>query len=177
MDQEAIKLRAVTPITVAFPDGKEHIFRYSPGAMNRLVKRFGVEFDLMELVKAHGPGVLPEVAYNMMYDDKGKPPAGVTLAEMEENISPDGQELFIAIMAALNQGRLGSPNEMLARAKTPTPMTTAESTTTSSGSSTGDSPSIASESTETNIGTDTSGAKSMHLVEPTEPKSEDAPTA
>ena len=92
-------------VTLATPDGVSRELRDTPGARKWIYERFG-EKNFLALARERGDWVLVEVAYRMMFDQKGNPPKDLTLDQLMENSSAaaDGSELFGAVMSAVSNG-------------------------------------------------------------------------
>lgn len=146
------------------------MLRATLGARKRIRQQFGC--DMQEALNKFGDGALPEIAFSLMHDAKGKPPANLTSEELAENIAPeDALPLMSAILSAFSQGKT-DPNEveaLLTRLKESDQTKEAMNT----GSTSGDSADSASDSQTESYGGDTSNAKSTHLAELIEmPKSD-----
>ena len=91
-------------VTLTTPDGVSRELRDTPGARKRIFDHFG-EPNFIKIAEARGDWALFEVAYLMMYDRKGEPPAGLTLAQfMEDSSASSRTEVLAGIMAAVSNG-------------------------------------------------------------------------
>jgi hypothetical protein len=155
-------MTTVTPIKFTTPDNIERELRATLGARKRIREKFAC--DMQEALNQFGDGALPEIAFALMHDAKGKPPAGLSAEELAESIAPeDALSLMSAILAAFSQGK-SDPNEieaLLVRVQEAT------REATSTGSDSGPSVDNASDSQTDKSGGDTSSAKLAHSEEPT----------
>lgn len=119
-------------VEITTSDGVVREMRDTPGARKRVYDRFGSS-NIMEIAAKQGDWVLFEVAWLMMFDRQGNPPAGLPLTDfLESSAHEDRRELFAAIMAATSNG-VRSKNEveaLLAKAETSlAPMAKVDETT------------------------------------------------
>ena len=165
-------MNAVRPIEFEMPDGSKRHIRATNGARRRIVNHFG-EMDIQKILAEKGDGALGEIAYLMMYDEDGKPPA-LSMDRFTESLTWDaGIGLLALVLSAFSQGQT-SPNEMEAMLKAvATPNLETQTNTLPSSTV---SPTPASESPESSSGTDSSPAKLTLLAAPTEIKSEAEPS-
>lgn len=165
-------MNIVVPIQITTPDGVERTLRATLGARKRIRNTF--KCDMQEALNVYGDGALPEIAFSLMHDAKGKPPEGITAEELAESIAPeDALSLMSAILAAFSQGKT-DPNEVEALLTRLREMDqTKEQTNT--GSTSGDSVTAASElPIAPSSGGDSSSVKSTLSAEPSETTKLDA---
>lgn len=97
-------MNAVKPVPLATPDGVERNLRCTAGALKRISERFGTQ-DFRGVAAEKGDWVLLEVAYYMMFDERGQPPKDLSLEWLLENTPQDAtREVLAAIIAAYSQG-------------------------------------------------------------------------
>lgn len=92
------------PVTFTTPDGVERLLRFTLGARKRIAEMLCAG-SLIEVLNRYGDGALPTIAYAMMYDAHGDPPAGLVLADFAESVD-DAPPLMAAIMSAASKGRI-----------------------------------------------------------------------
>lgn len=98
-------MNAVKPTPFTTPDGVERQLRFTLGARRRINDLLGM--DLKDALNKYDSGAFPEILFALMHDEHGKPPEGVTLASLAEQISDsDRPEILAAIMAAASNGKL-----------------------------------------------------------------------
>lgn len=104
-------MNSVTPVKYTTPDGVERELRATLGARKRIAERFG-KSDIGGVLQQFGDGALPEIAFAMMYDRKGKAPADLTAAELAEDLAPaEATKLLAHVLSAFGQGKT-SPNDI-----------------------------------------------------------------
>lgn len=89
-------------VTYTTPDGVERELRFTLGARKRIAEKFGMP-DIKGIFATFGDGALPDLAYAMMFDAHGKPPA-LDIVEFAEN-TDDPLPLLAALMSAATKGR------------------------------------------------------------------------
>lgn len=89
-------------VTYTTPDGVERDLRFTLGARKRIAEKFGMP-SIQDIFTKYGDGALPEIAYAMMYDQQGKPPAGLDLSALAEGVE-DPLPLLAALMSAASKG-------------------------------------------------------------------------
>jgi hypothetical protein len=95
----------IAEVPYTTPDGVERSLRFTLGSRKRIAERFK-EPDLKKVMALYGDGALPEIAYCMMYDEKGKPPKGLDAEEFAESLDEDAAvPLLAAVMSAADRGR------------------------------------------------------------------------
>lgn len=99
-------MNAVKPITHTFPDGVERTLRPTHGAHRRIETVFGMNY--LEAMKAKGADALPEILFALMHDEKGKPPADLTIDSLIEMIPYEADavlEMSAVVHACFTNGR------------------------------------------------------------------------
>lgn len=96
-------------VTYTTPDGVERVLRFTLGARRRIAERFK-EPNVMTIITKIGDGALPEIAYCMMYDEEGNPPAGLLMRSFQESVD-DATPILAAVMSAVQKGAV-PPNEL-----------------------------------------------------------------
>lgn len=92
------------PVTLTTPDGVSRELRDTPGARKRIFERYQ-ESNFLKIAQERGDWALFEVAYLMMYDRKGRPPADLTLDEFMENTPTSARtEILATVMSAVTNG-------------------------------------------------------------------------
>lgn len=99
-----MSLSAIRTTTLVCPDGAERRVRYSQGAKRRITERFG-GLSIQQILSEHGDAALASLVYACLYDEEGKPPADLTLAQFEEMLPGDStNELFATLAETMSQG-------------------------------------------------------------------------
>jgi hypothetical protein len=101
----------IVPVTITTPDGVERSLRFTLGSRRRIARDLGRPFaDIMQGLTDEE---LPTLIYNLCFDEDGNPPAGLSIAKLEESYDPaNAKELLAEIFAAMSQGSL-KKNEAL----------------------------------------------------------------
>src|SRR5690348_5984389 len=96
----------VSGVSYTTPDGVERPLRFTLGARKRIAEKFG-EPNLQRIFVKFGDGALPDIAYALMFDEKGKPPADLDPAELAERLTDDeAVALLAAVMSAASKGKV-----------------------------------------------------------------------
>lgn len=162
-------MNAVKPTPFTTPDGVERELRFTLGARKRIVDAFGMQ--LKGALDKYDSAAFPEVLFALMHDQHGKPPAGITVEYLAENLpDSDRVEIMVTIMAASSNGKLEK------KALEPI-LRKAMSAEMDTGSKSGVSAPNFSDSLTNNSGGDTSNVKSTPELSDTPSNSDSGITA
>lgn len=143
-------MNAVKPTPFTTPDGVERELRFTLGARKRIQDLLGM--PLKEALDKYDSAAFPHVLFALLHDREGKPPEGITIEFLAENLpDSDRVEIMAVIMAASSNGKL-EKNEL-------EPLIRKWMIKAATGSDSGASVLNASDSPMNNSGGDTSNAK------------------
>jgi hypothetical protein len=93
----------IVPAIITTPDGVERSLRFTLGARRRIARDLGRSFA--EVMQGLSDEDLPTLLYHLLFDEDGNPPAGLSIAKLEESYEPgDTKELLATLLSAMSQG-------------------------------------------------------------------------
>lgn len=94
-------MQAVHPVTITTADGVERVLRATRGVHVLMRQRFGT-LEMKQILEQNGEDALLEIAWFLMHDSEGNPPADLPLNKLRF-ITPMGVEVTSELLAALTE--------------------------------------------------------------------------